>query len=344
MQTVRITRAASAHPEHEVSQAEAAAYLMSLGGDYRRVSAVARGTRVAQRRTIRPAPALASLGTIEARNRIYCDEAPRLACAAASGIVDPSISQRVGILATSSCTGYDLPGLSARVVADLGLPIDVARVPLTEAGCAGGVVGLTVAIDHLRTRPGKAGLALAAELCSLAFHSGGDDSTLTSNMIFGDGAGAAILESGPGQGIEVVDTASVLVPETGEALGFRLTNQGFVPLLDRRLPRLVSQAFERAASAFLNRHCLQTGDVGAWLIHPGGAAILEGIEACLGVHRTQTAWSWESLHDYGNASSAAIFDVLARYLERPAQPGTWVVIAAFGPGISVDLVLGRQGC
>ena len=64
----------------------------------------------------------------------------------------------------------------------------------------------------------------------------------------------------------------------------------------------------------------------------------------MGIDRAQTTWSWESLHDYGNASSAAIFDVLARYLARPAPGATWVVIAAFGPGVSVDLMLGRQHC
>lgn len=37
------------------------------------------------------------------------DESPRLAAGVAASIVYEVIAQQVGILATSSCTGYDVP-------------------------------------------------------------------------------------------------------------------------------------------------------------------------------------------------------------------------------------------
>lgn len=344
MQSVRITRASSTHPANEVTQAEAIRYLADLGIDRRRAFAVARGSRIGQRRTVLPPEELARLGTIEARNSVYREAASSLASAAVCRAMRPGTAETVSMLVTSSCTGYELPGLSARVVQDLRLPLDVARVPLTESGCAGGVVALTVAAEHLRSRPGKASIALAAELCSLAFHPSDDDGSITANLIFGDGAGAAILETGAGPGIEIVDSASMLIPGTGDALGFILADRGFVPVLDRCLPEIVPQALECAAASVLQRHGLSTADVGAWLLHPGGARILDGVQQRLGAERAKMSWSWDSLREFGNTSSAAIFDVVSRYLEAPEPAGTWVIMAAFGPGVSVDLILGRQSC
>ncbi len=344
MPSVRITRAASAHPANEITQAEAINYLEDLGVDRRRASAVARGSRIGARRTVLPPAELARLGSIEARNRVYREEAPALATSAAGLVMDPGQARTVSQLVTSSCTGYDLPGLSSRIVQDLCLPLDIARVPLTESGCAGGVVALTVAADYLRARPGKVSLALAAELCSLAFHPSDDDGSITANLIFGDGAGAARLEHGSGPGLEVVDSASMLIPGSSNALGFVLADKGFVPVLDRCLPEIVPPALECSVTALLGRHGLTIPEVATWLVHPGGARILDSIQSRLGAERSQLGLSWDSLRQYGNTSSAAIFDVVARYFERPSPPGSWVVIAAFGPGVSVDLILGRQSC
>ena len=46
------------------------------------------------------------------------------------------------------------------------------------------------------------------------------------------------------------------------------------------------------------------------------------------------------MREFGNTSSAAIFDVLRRYIDD-AQPGEYAVAAAFGPGVSIELLLLR---
>jgi alkylresorcinol/alkylpyrone synthase len=199
------------------------------------------------------------------------------------------------------------------------------------------------AADLLRAGRAAAALAVAVELCSLSFHASDDEGVLTSNLIFGDGAGAALLEEGSGPGLQVVDSESLLIAGTGHLLGFELTDEGFLPVLDRRLVDVLPSATVGALSVLLARNGLSCRDVGAWLIHPGGARILARLQHALGVTAREMAWSWDSLRDFGNTSSAAIFDVLRRYLEEPRVP-EWAIVAAFGPGVSIELMLTRREC
>jgi len=184
---------------------------------------------------------------------------------------------------------------------------------------------------------------VACELCSLAFHASAEEGNLTSALIFGDGAGAALLETEERAGaVEVVDSVSWLAPAPASLLGFGLTDRGFTPLLSRELVERVPPATARALDRLLTPHGLQPAEVGFWLLHPGGSRILQQLEAAFGIERCRTGWSWDSLADHGNTSSAAVFDVLRRYLCDPAAPGGWGVMAAFGPGLSVELLLLRR--
>lgn len=123
-----------------------------LGGAERRAAALARGSHIDERQTTLPAAELLALGTIEQRNAVYIAEAPALCLSAARKALGERPASHVSFVATSSCTGYHLPGLSAQVSLALGFESSVGRLPITEAGCAGGVVAMTATADHLRAR------------------------------------------------------------------------------------------------------------------------------------------------------------------------------------------------
>ncbi|MCK9518007.1 MAG: hypothetical protein M0R74_03105 [Dehalococcoidia bacterium] len=356
MEHVRISRVAVAHPRHRISQDDAAGRiaevlarsrfpmagrrLARLTGVERRVKALARGSHIACRALVLPPADLERLGSIQERNDIYQQHAVRLASHAATGLEpDPA---KLRALVTSSCTGYSVPGWGGSLVEQLGLRCDTMLLPITEAGCAGGLVALARTTDFLRSHPGGA-LVVACELCSLAFQPDATEGNLTASLIFGDGAGAALLETGTGPALEVIDSASMLIPRSREVLGFALTDTGFYPILDRRLVDLLPAATGHAAAALLARHGLTLEDVGAWLVHPGGARILERLAAHLRLGEGALRWSWDSLREAGNTSSAAIFDVLRRYLAEP-RPQEWALVIGFGPGVSVELLLVRRSC
>jgi len=326
-----------------ITQSEAAADIARITGDARRVAALARGTRIASRAICLPAGELAALTSIAPRNDVYRRLTPPLAFECAASALGETPRENVAVIISSSCTGYALPGWAAGLVPALGLPLETVRVPITEAGCAGGVVALALAAEHLRTRPGMAAVAVAVELCSLSFRPVESESALTASLLFGDGAGAALLTTGEGPGLEIVDAMSVLVPGTADALGFDLRDSGFAPVLARSLPDLLGVPTATAVGRLLARNHLGQGDISAWLIHPGGASILRGIETALALEQRQTCWSWDSMAEFGNTSSAAIFDVLRRYLGSDA-PNGYAVVAAFGPGVSIELLLVHRWC
>lgn len=343
MSVVRIASVGVAHPDERVRQCDVPRLMGLRGLGALRARAVVRGSRIQERRIVLPPDEIRELRTIEQRNGQYHRYAPRLATAAAAQALEERDGPTIAGLVTSSCTGYSVPSLATQLVECLGLSPEVTRLPITEAGCSGGVAALARAADFLKAGQRGAALAVAVELCSLSFHRSEDEGVLTSNLIFGDGAGAALLRSGSGPGLEVVDCASLLVPGTRHLLGFDLTDQGFLPVLDRELVKVLPAATVRALAPLLARNGLCCDDIGAWLVHPGGSRILARLENELGLAPHQARWSWESLRDYGNTSSAAIFDVLRRYL-KDRRPSEWAVVAAFGPGVSIELLLTRRTC
>jgi alkylresorcinol/alkylpyrone synthase len=341
MTTVRVTSVGVAHPDHRFRQEDAGSMAELVGVNRRKTEILAHNSHITTRATAIPPAELPALGSIELRNDLYRQIAPDLSCKAVGLALASQTYEDVGCLVTSSCTGYSIPGWAVDLVDTFGFPPTTVRVPITESGCAGGAVAIARVADYLRSRPGESGLVVANELCSLSFRPIFDDGNLLSSFIFGDGSGAALLQTGPGEGLEIIDSLSFLIPGSKGDLGFDLTDLGFHPVLSRELADVLTPSTEVAVSRLLSRNGLETSDIDAWLLHPGGPRILKAIEARLNVNQEKTRWSWSSMLEFGNTSSAAIFDVLFRYLEERPADHTWAVLAAFGPGISIELLLLR---
>jgi predicted naringenin-chalcone synthase len=162
-----------------------------------------------------------------------------------------------------------VPGWDVPLVQELRLSLNTARLPITQAGCAGGVLAIARAVDYVRAHPTQDALVVAAEVCSLAFHPYTEPGNLTSALIFGDGAGAALIEGSRSEdtdGIELVDSLSALVPGSEDALGFALTDNGFLPLLTREIADLLPGPTRLATTNLLERHGLCPANVDFWLV------------------------------------------------------------------------------
>lgn len=249
--------------------------------------------------------------------------------------------ESIGLVVGVSCTGVILPSLDAELIPQLGLRVDVDRLPITELGCGGGLAGLARAQDYIRAYPDRAALVFAVELPSLTFQP--DDQSadnLIAAMVFGDGAGAAVLraaDESPGWVIE--DSASFLVPEGARQLGYELRDGGLRVVLSRDLPRVVQAHLRAAVDRFLERSELRLADLDVVAAHPGGSRIFDAIERSLDLSSDALAASRSVFSSSGNTSSAGIFFVLegCRPSRRPARG----LAIAFGPGLSIELALIR---
>jgi alkylresorcinol/alkylpyrone synthase len=258
----------------------------------------------------------------------------------------------VDMIVTVSCTGLIIPSLDAHLVNDLGFRSDVRRVPLTELGCSGGAAALGRAWDFLKgVQEGKV-LVVSVELPSLTFQRR-DISTanLISSILFGDGAVALLMTrntapeslAASSSGLcrpAIIGAQTHLVPNTLEALGFDLKDDGLHIVLSQDVPVLIREKFRGLVENFLARHGLCQQDISAFILHAGGQKLLTFIEQDLGLSRELTQYSWDVLRDYGNQSSASVLFVLNEWVKKSNLPaGRYGFLAAFGPGFTVDMML-----
>ena len=253
----------------------------------------------------------------------------------------------VDIVVSVSCTGFMIPALDAYVADALGMGPRLVRLPITESGCAGGVVGLARAADFLAAHPKKAALVLAMEFSSLTFQRWDVSATnVVSTAIFGDGGAGAVLvgsehpRSREGGLLRVVDAESVFYPGTTHLMGFQLRNQGLQIILDRGLALFVRREMVRTVEAFLAPRGLRRQDIARWILHPGGRRIIEVMSEELGLGAEDLAPTEAVLSEHGNMSSVTVLFVLDEVLRAHRPPaGSRGILGAFGPGFGAEFAL-----
>jgi alkylresorcinol/alkylpyrone synthase len=223
----------------------------------------------------------------------------------------------------------------------------LVRLPLTESGCAGGVVGLARARDYLAGHPEQVALVLALEFASLTFQRWDRSATnVVSTAIFGDGGAAAVL-AGPRHPraeacslARVVDAESVFFPGTTHLMGFHLRNQGLQIILDRELAPFVRKQVGGVVESFLLARGLAQEDVTRWILHPGGRRISEVMSERLGLGAQDLAATEAVLSEHGNMSSVTVLFVLDEILRHGAvRCGEKGILGAFGPGFGAEFAL-----
>jgi alkylresorcinol/alkylpyrone synthase len=242
-----------------------------------------------------------------------------------------------------SISGVASPSIDAKLVNRMGLNRNLKRVPIFGLGCVAGAAGIARAADYVRAFPDQVAVLLSVELCSLTIQR--DDlsvANLISSGLFGDGASAVVVcgENVAGAGPRILDTRSVFYPETEDVMGWDIGERGFRIVLSKEVPNMVYQHLAGDIDAFLAEHRLGRADIGAWVMHTGGPAILTATENALKLPEDALSASWDCLSRVGNLSSSSVLFVLEEFLERrkPA-PGTYGLLAAMGPGFCSELVL-----
>ncbi len=279
------------------------------------------------------------------KSAMYVREATRLSAEAAekalarAGLGPEDIDYIIYV----NTTGLATPSIDARLINAMGFRHDVRRTPIWGLGCAGGVAGLSHAHHYALAHPAARILVITTELCGLTFLP--DDiskSNLVATALFGDGAAAALI-SGDGcdePGLGILDTRSRFYPDSLDVMGWTVLQEGLQVVFAHRIPRIVEETAAEDIGAFLASHRLKIADLDAFLLHPGGAKVLEAYEKALALEPAQLELPRGVLRDYGNMSSATVLFVLERYLEKHGTGnGGHGLVSALGPGFCSESLL-----
>ncbi len=243
----------------------------------------------------------------------------------------------IDVVVTVSSTGIATPSLEARVGRRLKLRANATRVPVFGLGCAGGVSGLALAARLARAEPGQIVLVVVVELCTLAFRPDRNDKAdVVATALFGDGAAAAVLQAGSQRAstLQIGVAGEHLWPGTLDIMGWSVDPIGFGVVLSRSLPRFVEQRLAVPVRRFVQTAGL--GDRPRFICHPGGARVLDAVEAALGLDNGELADERAVLRGHGNMSAPTVLFVLERALASGFHGPA--VLVALGPGFTASFL------
>ena len=338
---VNVLGLATAVPDHVLKQAAVAEFARRIYAKtfarYPKLADVFRNAGIERRYSVRPLEWFDEIHDWRDRTRAYLDGASALFKRAAQAALTQAglAAKDVDVIVTVSSTGIATPSIEARVANELGFRSAAARVPVFGLGCAGGVSGLSIGARLARAEPGEIVLVVVVELCTLAFR--GDragKADVISSALFGDGAAAAVLRAERAPARLVIGAAAEHTwPGTLDIMGWSVDPVGFGVILSRSLPRFVEQRLAAPVRRFVKSAQLEAPQL---VCHPGGAKVLDAVEAALELQRGTLRDEREVLRGHGNMSAPSVLFVLERALKRglcgPA------VLSALGPGFTASLV------
>jgi 3-oxoacyl-[acyl-carrier-protein] synthase-3 len=213
--------------------------------------------------------------------------------------------------------------------------------------CSGFVYGISVADQYIRSGMYKNILVIGSEL-----HSGGLDKTPRGrgvSVIFGDGAGAAVVSAYEGNDRGILSTH--LHSEGKHARELALTDPNTSRWVDTLLkendPEDISYypymngnfVFKHAVTRFpevimeaLNVNGYQPSDIHMLIPHQANLRIAQFVQRTMGLKDEQV---FNNIQKYGNTTAASIPIALSEALEAgKIKPGDLVCLAAFGSGFT----------
>jgi alkylresorcinol/alkylpyrone synthase len=334
---------ATAVPPHLLTQGDAARVARTLFAarypDFDRLEKVFATTGIQTRHLIRPVDWYLEQRGWGERTESYLDGACDLFVDAARRALDAAGCQpcEVDTVVTISSTGIATPSLEARVHGRMGFRPDVQRVPVFGLGCAGGVQGLGLADRLARATPGSTVLLVAVEVCSAAFRL---DTLTKANIVatalFGDGAAAAVLRSGAAGLASIEGAGEHLWADTLGIMGWSVDEVGLGVIFDREIPPFARENVGPAIDGILQRIGVERGAVDRFVCHPGGAKVVQALEATLDLGQGTLDHERAVLAAHGNMSAPTVLFVMDRVL-KAGMPGR-AVMTALGPGFSCGCV------
>lgn len=343
----KVLSVATALPPHRVGQAEVKGFARGMFGEvYRdmdRLAPIFDNVQVENRHFCVPIEWFEVDHTFPEKNALYVEHALELTEKSAWRAMDKAgvEAAEIGAIFFFSTTGIATPSLDSKLIFRLGLSEHTRRIPIFGLGCAAGAATLARAAEYARLCPEQKVLMVGVELSGLTFQRNDrSKANLVSTSLFADGAAAMVL--GSGEGPEVIGGHSTTWPNTEDVMGWEVVETGLKVQLSKSVPKIVREKLRDDLALACASLDLDYDDLKHFVLHPGGAKVLDAFEEVLGIESGDLTFSRSVLRDYGNMSSVTVLFILDRFLSGGEYaPGDLGVLSAMGPGFSAEHVFFR---
>ena len=234
----------------------------------------------------------------------------------------------IGACIVATVTGDNIvPSAACMLQKELGLPEDIPCFDL-NAACTGFLFALHTMECLLNASPRKFGLVVGAEVLSRTIN-WADRGTC---ILFGDGAGAAVVECREGwPSISAVmgsrgDDELLRLPgiETGE--------RGFISMEGTTVFKFAVEAVPACMDAVLKKTGKTVEDVDFFVFHQANARI---IDLAVRKYHIPPEKYYKNISEYGNTAAASIPLVLSELQDQGRiGPGSRMLVVGFGGGLT----------
>ena len=241
-------------------------------------------------------------------------------------------------LITVSCTGMSAPGLDLQVMELMDLPQNIYRTSINFMGCYAAIHGLKIADAICRSEKNAKVMIVCTELCTLHFQKEPTVDSIASSLLFGDGAAAVLVTNNEynKKGLRLDQFYSEVISKGKKDMAWELSSSGFLMTLSGFVPELLEEDFNPLVTKALEKANVDRKEIAQWFVHPGGRRILDAIHRSLSFTNGDLKYSYETLKEVGNLSSATILFVLKKIMNSGLTSGQRVFGAAFGPGLTME--------
>jgi 3-oxoacyl-[acyl-carrier-protein] synthase III len=252
----------------------------------------------------------------------------------------------VDLLLLATCTADSLIPSAASIVQKKVGALNCAAMDL-NAACSGFIYGLVIGSNMIRAGTNQTVLLIGAE----KLHYVTDFTDRTTCVLFGDGAGAVVLEptdephgllaSDLGLDGSVYHILGVPVDGTmGDRVQPDPRTSGIYMEGQEVFRRAVTKMSESSFIS-LERAGVALEDVDLLIPHQANVRIIDATARRLGIDESKV---YVNIHSYGNTSAATIPVALSEAVEEGRiKPGDNIVFAAFGAGLSWGSAVYRWG-
>lgn len=204
-----------------------------------------------------------------------------------------------------------------------------------SAACSGFIYGLDVASSMIKTGRFKNALVIGAETLSKVV----DFKDRNTCILFGDGAGAAVLEESYDGGILNIYDGSDGTLGHNLTLSFNNGEENFVKMNGKEIFKFAVNIIPHCINEVLKGTGINLSDINLIIPHQANARIVEATskKVNLPIEKFYT-----NLDRFGNTSAASIPLALAcAYEDGKVKKGDLVILVGFGGGLTYGAVLLR---